>query len=311
MRKALWIAGFFFSLFGLTGCNIAPAPDDTSQYNLKAIFPDNPKAQQLALAAEHGRVDVIRRLMKDEGFNPDPVFGRDGTPLVAWPVITHNPEGLRAMLDNGADPNARVPDVRVVTYEDGSVGRYQPDNAVVWAAKQEDPIYLKLLLDHGGDPNTRNSNEESLLFQAYIWHGQWQNVQLLVERGADVNANTGGGDRILSQYTQYADFDRAYWLLEHGADPVGEVMTGFKPPRYPALEEIFWYPSKPVMQAWQRQCQIWLLQHGYQRPPMPEHLRKTRQDFGDPTEERDIPLPDASVLPPLPAPIDRTPKDGS
>jgi len=304
--KPLYRRVLLLALTWLTGCNIAPAPEDTSQYNLKAIFPDNPKAQQLALAAEHGRVGAIHRLMKDEGFNPDPVFGRDGTPLVAWPIITHNPEGLKAMLDNGADPNAATP----YPVETGRTPR-NDDNAMVWAAKQEDPIYLKLLLDHGGDPNTRNANRESLLFQAYIWHGQWQNVQLLVEHGADVNAYAGMLGTILSKYTQYADFDRAYWLLEHGADPKADVMSGFNPPRYPGLEEIFWYPSKPVMQAWQRQCQIWLLQHGYQRPPMPEHLRKTRQDFGDPTEERGIPLPDASVLPPLPAPIDRTPKDGS
>ncbi len=61
---------------------------------------------------------------------------------------------------------------------------------MIWAAKQEDPIYLKLLLDHGGDPNTRNGNDETMLFQSFIWHNQWKNVQLLVEHGADVNSES-------------------------------------------------------------------------------------------------------------------------
>lgn len=144
----------------------------------------------MALAAEHGDAKEVRRLMKDEGVNPDTVFTKDGLPLVAWPVFTENPAGLKAMLENGADPNARVPKPFAVTKEaDGSGGDYYHDNALVWAAKADEPIYLRLLLPHGGDPNTRNSNDETLLLQAKF-SGTWENIELLVARGADINAQS-------------------------------------------------------------------------------------------------------------------------
>jgi hypothetical protein len=34
------------------------------------------------------------------------------------------------------------------------------------------------------------------------------------------------------------------------------------------------------------------MQHGYPRPPMTEYHRKLRQEFGYPTDEKDIPLPE-------------------
>lgn len=144
-------------LLACAGCGgvSLPATAQQSAYPLPSYFPD-PKAQALALAlalaAEHGNVQEVRRLMKEEHVNPDVIFSTDGCPLLMWPIMTHNPEGLRAMLENGADPNARK--LHPLQNTTRFNGRYE-DNAMVWAAKQEDPIYLKLLLDHGGDPNAR------------------------------------------------------------------------------------------------------------------------------------------------------------
>ncbi|MCW0457927.1 ankyrin repeat domain-containing protein [Xanthomonas sacchari] len=266
------------------GCGAwsAPPADQQSAYGLSSFFPD-PKAQALALAAEHGNTEEIRRLMKEEHVNPDVIFSKDGYPLLMWPIMTHNPEGLRAMLENGADPNARK--LHPLQNTTRFKGRYE-DNAMVWAAKQDDPIYLKLLLDHGGDPNTRNSNGETLLLQAFLTQNQWQNVKLLVERGADVNA-TSQGSPIIFDYAARGGFEQVYWLLEHGADPGGA-------PPYPKdlsiVESVFWHPGSPNDPTWQRKCQHWLLQHGYKRPPLPESFRDMRKTFGFPYEEKDIPL---------------------
>ena len=74
-------------------------------------------ALQLAIAAEHGDVRRVQRLMKDKGVNPDTVFGgSDRYPMVAWPLMSRNLEGLRALLENGADPNARHPEPSLIRY---------------------------------------------------------------------------------------------------------------------------------------------------------------------------------------------------
>ncbi|WP_266160088.1 ankyrin repeat domain-containing protein [Dyella silvatica] len=298
MQKRLIRLALLLLLLALTGCSMpsaaSPTPSQESEYDLGAFFKD-PKAQALALAAEHGNAQEVRRLMKQEGVNPDVIFSSDdsGMPLVAWPVFTHNADGLKVMLENGANPNARKPGEVVKTYKDGSVGHYLDyENAMVWAAKQDDPIYLKLLLDHGGDPNTRNGNDENLLFQAFIWHNQWRNVQLLVERGADLN-DMRQGTSILSSYAFEGQFERTYWLLEHGADPTERRAKPPSPPKalsYPIIEAIYWLPGNPKDPTWQRKCQQWLLQHGYLRPPMPENDRQMRKNLGFPYEEKDIPL---------------------
>ncbi|CTP88905.1 ankyrin repeat protein [Xanthomonas translucens pv. poae] len=293
MLKLLRALSLSFLLLACAGCDALSVPpaDQQSAYNLPSFFPD-PKAQALALAAEHGNAKEIRRLMKEEHVNPDVIFSTDDDPLLMWPIMTHNPDGLRAMLENGADPNARKPDQIVEHFKDGSVGRYfKGENAMVWAAKQEDPIYLKLLLDHGGNPNTRNANNETLLLQAFLTHNQWQNVKLLVERGADINA-TSQGSPIVFHYAARGGFEQVYWLFEHGADPKINDLT--RNPdgshEYPVVADVFWHPGNPNDPQWQRKCQQWLLEHGYARPPMPDYLRDMRKAFGFPYEEKDIPL---------------------
>ncbi len=283
----------------LTGClQASPAQESKHTRSLERWFPD-PGAQALAVAAELGDVAEVRRLMKDQGVDPDKHFSPEGMPLVAWPIYTKNPAGLKAMLENGADPNAAV--LHPAQNTERFKGRYE-NNAMVWAAKEGDTAYLNLLLDKGGNPNTRNSNGETLLFQAYIWQNQWQNVQLLVERGAKVNEPNSGGisGPIIELYAGFAGFSKIYWLLEHGADPgltyfgdLAEPPFASRPDSY-TINSIFWYPVKPGYGEWQQKCQIWLLKNGYKRPPLSDVFREMRIDFGFTTDEKNVPLPDIS-----------------
>lgn len=273
----------------LAGCDLPSTgdPSTRSAYAIEHFFKD-PRAQALGIAAEHGNVAEVRRLMKQEHVDPDEMFASDdsGMPLLAWPIYTRNPEGLKAMLENGADPNAHV--LHPAQDTERFKGRYR-NNAMVYASRNENPIYLKLLLEHGGNPDTRNSNGETLLFQAFIWHNQWQNVQLLVEHGADLDAKTTGWT-ILLNYAAEGNFEAVYWLLRHGADPKAVDYGTEQRHRYLVVENVFWYPGTPRVVDWQRKCQHWLLDRDFVRPPMPDSLRHMRQNFNLPSDEEDIPL---------------------
>jgi hypothetical protein len=307
--KPLYSLLLALCLLGQTGCLLsAPSPAAKSAHtrSLETWYPDV-GAQKLAVAAEFGDVAEVRRLMKEEGVNPDKHFSPEGMPLLAWPIFTQNPDGLKAMLENGADPNARYPIPFSRTYQGKPLGRYFRNNAMVWAAKQSNPIYLRHLLDHGGDPNTRNSNDESLVYQAYIWQNQWQNVQLLIERGANINEPIPGGilGPIIELYATTGAFQKVYWLLEHGADPGLDYYGGLADPPFSShsasstIEAIFWKPMKPgVGSQWQEKCQRWVLSKGFTRPPLPDDYREDREYFGYETDETKVPLPELTELAP-------------
>ena len=279
MKKSV-ISVAFLTLFFVTGCAASSSHGAGEYFEGEAL--------ELAIATENGDADTIRHLIKDEGIEPDRIFSRrDGIPLIAWPLRAGNLNGLRALLDNGADPNARE-----VKQMNGELIRF--NNAMVYATKMEDPRFLELLLKHGGDPNTRNSNNETLMYQAFISGNQWKNVQLLVENGARVNEpNLGKDDTVLSLYTGRGGFNYAYWLLEHGADPMVELppMAGAEQsPRQMMVEDIYWEITTPDLLPWQKKCQQWLIARNIPRPPMPEHIRRKREAFNFPSKEEDIPL---------------------
>ncbi|WP_260844116.1 ankyrin repeat domain-containing protein [Stenotrophomonas rhizophila] len=267
-------------LFVFSGCTAASSHGADDYFDGKGL--------ELAIATETGDMQTIRSLIKNEGVDPDSVFAkRDGIPLVAWPLRAGNLEGLRALLENGADPNARQ-----VKQVEGRELRF--NNAMVYAAEMDDPRFLELLLKHGGDPNTRNSANETLLFQAFISGNQWKNVKLLVENGANINeANRGSADTVLSWYTTRGAFEHAYWLMEHGADPtimLTPPKTSGKPNRMIMAEHIYWGVTTPDILPWQKKCQQWLVARNIPRPPMPDGLRQKREAFGFPTKEEDVPL---------------------
>lgn len=271
----------------LAACHAQPANKPAA-----ASFPASNyfqgKALALAEAVDRNDAADVQRLIKREGVNPDVIFDESAMPMVAWPVFNKNLPGLKLLLDNGANPNAR----RIDTQRPHG---QQRNNALVFAAGDADSRYLAMLLDYGGDPNTHNSNGEALTHVAFL-RDQWKNVQLLIERGANVNEglyNDKGNDAVIDWYSRLGDFDKVYWLLQNGADPTKKIQAqkGSKQQyRMPVVDEIYWLPVKPQMIEWQRKCQHWLREHGIERQPMPIYIKEDRIKLGLPSEEKDIPL---------------------
>lgn len=271
----------------LTACHAQPAREPaTAGFPASNYFQG--KALELAEAVDRNDAADVRRLIKQEGVNPDVIFDESAMPMVAWPVFNMNLPGLKLLLENGANPNARRIDSQRTSGQ-------QRNNALVFAAGNADPRYLVMLLDHGGDPNTRNSNGEALTHVAFL-RDQWKNVQLLIERGANVNEglyNDEGNDAVIDWYSSLGNFDKVYWLLQNGADPTKKIQAqkgSEQKYRMPVVDEIYWLPVKPRMIEWQRKCQHWLRDHGIGRSPMPTQIKKDRIQLGLPSEEKDIPL---------------------
>lgn len=280
MAKTL-ISAAWFALFIASGCSASSAHGAGDYFDGRAL--------QLAVASESGDSETIERLVKEEGVDPDKTFARrDGIPLLAWPLRARSLEGLAALLEAGADPNARES-----KQMNGEMIHF--NNAMVYAAKMDDPRYLELLLKHGGNPNTRNINNETLLLQAFLSGNQWKNIQVLIENGANINESSlsMGDDTVLSWYTRRGGFDSAYWLLEHGADPTVSKPSAHASDgaaRQKMVEDLYWEITTPDLLPWQKKCQQWLIARNIPRPPMPEHIRRKREAFGFPTKEEDIPV---------------------
>ncbi|MGH9379685.1 MAG: ankyrin repeat domain-containing protein [Thermoanaerobaculia bacterium] len=219
----------------------------------------------LARAAMAGDREEVARLVAVEQADPN-ASTVDGTPLLAWPMLADSVAGVEALLDARADPNLPVPG---------------HGSAIALAARAENPAILVALLDHGGDPDAMNDNREPLWYVAAV-NRRWDNIRLLVERGADVNlpAHRNPANTLVAFYSS-GQFEKVHWLLEHGADPGYRIAEAAAPDRVgarPVVEHIYWWPTDaeafPEKAAWQTRCQEWLAARGYERPPEPAWLAR-------------------------------------
>lgn len=230
--------------------------------------------RELAEAAARGDVDEVARLVRERHADPNAV-SPEGMPLLLWPVQAGSYEGTRALLENGADPNRAIP-------------RF---GAPIVLVAGLDPKWLRLFLEHGGNADQRSADDEPLARIAML-AGNWEAVQLLVERGADIDAGAHGNEQrtLLGFYSGSGQFDKVHWLLEHGADPTLRLGNAPVAERVGApfiLESIYWYPIDatkfPDGAQWQRKSQQWLRAHGITEvPPEPDGMRRQRESMGLP-----------------------------
>lgn len=161
-------------------------------------FGDTPEAD-LARAAAAGKTDEITRLV-NAGANVNAVGQKNMSPL-AWALTARNTDGMRALLQSGADPNQSV----------GPEREFHP----VWlAAVMDTPEPLRVLLDFKGNPNAPHKGYEFNALRHAIM--QLENVKLLVQAGADVNAADSTGRPVAVSAASLAQYDVVVYLLEHG-----------------------------------------------------------------------------------------------
>lgn len=193
----------------------------------------------LHAAAGAGRLAAVRLLL-ERGANPD-TAGYAGTPLtfalrrghsavvaalraagarydLADAASVGDADRVRALLEDGADPNAPQPGTGALP--------------LLLSAKQGATDVARLLLDHGADPNATHNGYTALLMALTYWRKPI--VFLLIERAADVNVARFDGATALHEAVRSHDTATVRALLAAGADvnavrPGASIHTGRTP----------------------------------------------------------------------------------
>jgi ankyrin repeat protein len=165
--------------------------------SIETMFPDS-SSRTLAEAAASGNRGRIEKALQSGAAAT--ARGHRNCTVLFWAL--QNYAGFEALLKAGADPN-------VVFDEGGSV--------MHWAARGTDERFLRAALAHGGDPNlVAGEMQMTPLFEALASR---EALEMLVEAGANINAQASTGDTPAMVAAGRGRFDLVYFLLERGANP--------------------------------------------------------------------------------------------
>ncbi|MEN0584433.1 MULTISPECIES: ankyrin repeat domain-containing protein [unclassified Kosakonia] len=202
IKKLTSVMLFSFLLVLLSACN-----------DMKKIDPEKHFAgQQLVLAKAIQAADreSVLRLAKETDLNTP---GTEDLTLLFFAINEslyndNPPERLVIVSDlvrAGADPLQPQPRM--------------PGCPAEVAAKGDKDIWLKALLDGGLDPNASDKIYHEPLIFSTLESKTTAPLALIIERGADINTKNSLGETPLVEAFFSADFDKMFFLLDHGADP--------------------------------------------------------------------------------------------
>lgn len=119
----------------------------------------------------------------------------------------------------GNTANTAPANSNVATNSSINIGRKlsEQEGSLLIAAAKGDTKTVKDLLDKGVNVNTRDSDSGTSALGHAVYGGHADTVQLLIERGADVNAKTNEGHSVLAFATMRNHKDLAEILRKAGA----------------------------------------------------------------------------------------------
>ena len=195
-----------------TGCAVQPGSAD---------YFTTPETVAAAKAIRRGNAEGLERMIAD-GLDVN-ARGREGMDLLKWSMGSFCLECFETLLEHGAD--IERPPAGEYT---GKIEQLFLMPVMELAARLNDPAYLSSLLRHGGNPNALEVYGSKTIIHEAIMGGRMENVRLLVEAGADINARARGSMATpVQKAVTVKEYEIAYYLLERGADPMLEDKMGY------------------------------------------------------------------------------------
>jgi hypothetical protein len=175
----------------------------------------NTPAWELAKAVRDEDISKIKKIAMENPQLLNCVEPVEKSPLIRWCVGMEKYDSLKALLENGADPDIATIYGKTALYEAAGFS---------WIDTQakQDAKYVKLLLQYGADPNIYfKGGEPGYTYEAgnsplieSIGCGI-EKTKALVEAGADINHKTAGSKSTVAikalDFSEYPDY--AYYLI--------------------------------------------------------------------------------------------------
>jgi ankyrin repeat protein len=218
MHRFMLFVGMGTALLGATACAAAPS-------------------LPLAIVAARNAVATVRQLLAD-GHEPDE-RDADGLTSLMWAARSGAVDAMAALLDGGADPNARdrrhgwtpllhalhrrqIDAVRVLL-ERGADPNARTDalTPLLMAAPDADPAFVTLLLRYGADPHARGSGGATALSQA-VSGGALSDIDRPLLGGCRTESVRAlrAHDPTLSMPDTIAGHHALWWAKFHGCEEV-------------------------------------------------------------------------------------------
>ncbi|EEQ03544.1 Phospholipase A accessory protein [Yersinia rohdei ATCC 43380] len=211
--------------------------DGQAMTDIAPVFAD-PSVMPIADAIAHADVKQIHQLANKVLLQQQ---GEQSMTLMQWAILNQQPESLRALQQEHADPS-----------QPGMWG----DTAWHTAAKVRDAHYMHILLENPLNPDVRNSVTLATPLAVAVMAGREVQVILLLVTGVDLNLADSMGDTPLHLAAKAKAPDLVLRLLKAGADPELRNKQGATFRQYLASTP-FNRQSAEMQQKYQR-LNVWL-----------------------------------------------------
>lgn len=185
---------------------VAIVRDDLDRVRTLVSSPDPSidRWELLLVAIDYGRASIVGELIDTWKLDPDQ--SDQGIPIVCR--ATENPDVLRELLNRGADPNARMAPCFFSGYN--SRVYVKDSTALHDAASKGCALSAELLIERGAAVDAQDNRGRTPLMQA-VEHGRIAVLQLLVRHGADPTIRDANSETAVTLAEKQASRFPLFW----------------------------------------------------------------------------------------------------